>query len=307
MTTIFGSYNGTFIENFIDILWYAVRHSLMVLPFLFISFILIEYIHHRHNKKINDLITKNGKYAPVVGGALGIVPQCGFSSTVATLYANKIVSIGTLFAVLISTSDEAILILIAYPQYYKMLLLLIGLKLLIGISIGVVIDFFIVKKEPLEFEVKETCCCKKEHSIIKAALKHTISVFLFLVLFSFIVEYVVHLIGMDNLNTLLLNGSIFQPILATLIGLIPNCAASVLLTNLYVTQNLSFASLLAGLISNAGIGMLVLFKSNKNIKENIRILIFLFLIGSTVGIIKSLIMLLSYIIKKLKLNFFCIF
>ncbi len=289
---ILGTYNGTMIENFLDILWYAVKHSIMIIPFLFISFILIEYLHHKHTNKMNKLIRDKGKYAPIAAGALGIIPQCGFSSTIATLYSSRVVSLGTLFSVLISTSDEAILILIAHPDEYKTLILLIILKLIIGISIGLMIDKFIKTNINLEEDIKECSCCGKvNHSIIKDSIKHTLQVVGFLILFSFIVEYFVHLIGLDTLNTILLNGSIFQPILSVLIGLIPNCGASILLTNLYISGSLSFASLLSGLMCNAGIGVLVLFKNNKSIKESIKILIGLVMISIIVGLLTSLIFL----------------
>ncbi len=283
---------STFWSSFLDIIIYALKHAVMILPFIFISYLFIEYITHKHSSKINNLVSSKGKYGPLVSSGLGIIPQCGFSTTVATLYSSRVVTIGTLFAVLISTSDEAILMFIAYPQKYHILALLLVSKFIIAASVGLAIDKFTpnlisVNNESQDY-IKEECKCSN-HNIFKSALKHTLFIFGFLFIFTFLFKFLIYLIGEDNLETFLLNGSIFQPFLASLVGLIPNCASSMILTNLYLVDSISFSSMLAGLISNAGIGVIVLFKSNKKLKENIKIVGLLFVIAVVVGMFGSFI------------------
>ncbi len=282
----------TFLETILEVFIYSIKHAILILPFIFISYLLIEYITHKHSEKINNAIKNNKKYGPVVGALLGIVPQCGFSTTVATLYSKRIVTIGTLFAVLISTSDEAMLLFLNHPDKIHILIILLLTKFIlatiIGFSIDKFIPNFISKNNNEEDYIDESCkCCK--HNIFKSAFKHTMFIFLFLFIFTFIFKGLIVLVGEDNINKLLLNGSIFQPLLASLIGLIPNCAASMIVTNLYLSGSLSFSSMLAGLICNAGIGLIVVFKNNKKIKENIKIISLLLIISIIVGIVGSLI------------------
>ncbi len=283
---------STVSDELLDVFIYSIKHAAFILPFIFISYLLIEYITHKHSEKINNAIAKNKKYGSLIGAGLGIVPQCGFSTTVATLYSRRIVTIGTLFAVLISTSDEAILLFLSHPDKFHILALLLVSKFILAAAIGFVIDKFmpnIISKENEEEEyIEESCkCCK--HNIFKEAAKHTLFIFGFLFVFTFLFKGLIVLIGEDNLEKFLLNGSIFQPVLASLVGLIPNCASSMIVTNLYLTGSLSFSSMLAGLICNAGIGIIVVFKNNKKLKENIKILIILFIISISVGMIGSLI------------------
>lgn len=279
-------------NELLDIFIYSIKHAALILPFIFISYLLIEYITHKHSEKIKSMISSNKKYGAFIGAGLGIVPQCGFSTTVATLYSRRIVTIGTLFAVLISTSDEAMLLFFKAPDKLHILALLLISKFIIAAAIGFAIDKFlpnIISSENDEVNYEdETCeCCK--HNIWKNAFKHTLFIFGFLFIFTFIFKGLIVLIGEDNLSTFLLNGSIFQPVLSSLVGLIPNCASSMIVTNLYLEGSLSFSSMLAGLISNAGIGLIVVFKNNKKLKENVKVVIGLFIVAVVVGMIGSFI------------------
>lgn len=277
---------------------YSLKHSLYILPFLFLSYLLVEYLNTKHSQKINNLFNKDSKYGPLLGGLSGMVPQCGFSSTISTLYISKLVSIGTLFAVMIATSDEAMIILISNGQF-KTLATLLSIKFILAVIVGFSVDLFFknrIKEEALnDTKVENTCCscCKKTNSFMKNVIIHTLNVFLFVAISSLVLELIVFYIGSERLESILLSGSIFQPVLASLIGLIPNCASSVLLTNLYITNNLSFASLLAGLISNAGVGMIVLFKDKKNIKRNLIIVFSLLTFSIIIGTIVQLLGVLS--------------
>lgn len=281
----------------IDIILDTLIDSLKMLPFLFLSYLIIEFIEHKSSKKIEKTLKSSGKFGPVIGGTLGIFPQCGFSVTAATLYASRVITLGTLVAVFLTTSDEAIPVLLSHPESMPVLLKIIGLKLIIGICFGFIIDLIFRKKhtpkEDLEYateHIHNICshCDCKHGGILKPALKHTFSVFVFILIFAFILNTLIYFIGEEMLSKLLMSGSVFQPIVASLIGLIPNCASSVLLTELFLSGNISFASIIAGLSSGSGLGMVILFKENKNIKENLKILALVYVIGVSIGLLIEL-------------------
>lgn len=274
--------------------------SVKMLPFLFISYLIIEYIEHKSSKKIEKILSSSGKFGTVIGALLGCVPQCGFSLTASNLYASRVITLGTLLSVFLSTSDEAIPVLLSHPENSISILKIIATKLIIAIVIGLLIDF-VMKKihksknsedhiHEVDEHIHDMCHnCDCEHGIFKSALKHTFEIFIFLVIVIFLLNIIVTYIGEENLSKILMSGSIFQPFIAGLIGLIPNCASSVLLTELYISGNISFASIIAGLSAGAGMGTVVLFKSNKNIKENIKIIVLLYLAGTLSGFIIELI------------------
>lgn len=281
----------------IDVILDTLLDSAKMLPFLFLSYLIIEFIEHKSSKKIENMLKKSGKFGPVVGGLLGIFPQCGFSVTAATLYASRIITLGTLITVFLTTSDDAIPVLLSHPESMHLILKIIALKFIIGICCGFIIDLIFRKKHTAKENLKETskhihdmCSnCGCEHKgILRPALKHTFSVFVFILIFAFILNSAIYFIGEEMLAKLLMNGSFLQPIISSLIGLIPNCASSVLLTELYLSGNISFASIIAGLCSGSGIGIAVLFKENKNIKENFKILALVYVIGVLVGLLIEL-------------------
>lgn len=263
--------------------------SLKLLPFLFIAFLLIELFEHRFSKKTKKSLTKANKFGPVIGSILGIIPQCGFSVMATNLYATRIISLGTLIAVYLSTSDEMIPILIAEKAPINLLIKILIIKLIVGIIFGILIDLIIKRKDKENYHICEEdhCNCDDEH-FLRAALKHTISIFIFILLCTFVINIIMYYSGNNLLNKLLLKNNIFAPFLTSLIGLIPNCAASVILTELYLNNALTFSSLIAGLLSSAGVGLLVLFKTNKNKKENIYILLTIYLIGAIIGLLLKL-------------------
>ena len=270
--------------------------SIKLLPFLFFSYLLIEYIEHKASEKIRGALASSGKYGALAGALLGSIPQCGFSVTAANLYSGRVISIGTLVAVFLATSDEAIPVLISNPQSVSKILPIILIKMVIGIIFGFLIDLLFIRKinkkehDKKEDEHMHGVCdnCDCEHGILKSTLHHTVNVFLFILVVAFLLNLIITLIGEENLSKVLLNGTIFQPLLAGIIGLIPNCASSVVLTQLYIEGNISFGSIIAGLSAGSGLGLVVLFKENKDIKENFKIMGGVYLIGVTVGIIFDL-------------------
>ena len=278
-----------------EIIFEAAEHALLdcikTLPFLFGAFLLMEAAEKYYGKYMNQLIKKSKGAGPAAGALLGCIPQCGFSVIAANLYAGGMITLGTLLAVFLSTSDEAILLLMANPGRAADIGKLIVVKIIIGIAAGYAIDFFRkeVKEQHDMEQICHNCNCREESSILKAAFYHTIRLFSFLLVFTAGLNLILGLVGIEKISTLLLGNTIFQPILAALIGLIPNCAASVALTELYLNGAISFASIIAGLSSGAGAGLLVLFRMNHNKKENLRILGILYGISVAAGILLEMI------------------
>ena len=269
--------------------------SIKLIPFLFITYLIMEYIEHKTKDKTKEAIKKSGKFGPLIGGVLGIVPQCGFSVSATNLYAARVITLGTLIAVYLSTSDEMLPIFISEAVPVTTILKILGVKLLIGVVAGFIIDFVIrlVNKGKQE-EEKIIDLCEKEHchcenGIVKSALKHTINIFIFILLFTFILNIIIYLIGEETIAGFLTNQPILGPVIAGIIGLIPNCASSVLLTQMYLENVISAATMISGLLVGAGVGLAVLFKTNKGIKQNLKITASLYVIGVVSGILIELI------------------
>lgn len=275
----------------IEVLIDTLIDGAKLLPFLFIAYLIMEYIEHKTSEKSKKLIQKSGKFGPIIGGILGIFPQCGFSALAANLYAGRIITLGTLIAIFLSTSDEMLPILISEAAPIGLIVKILLIKLGIGIFFGFIIDLITRKKQQIqqqEEKIGDMCehdHCHCENGILKSSIKHTVSTLIFILMITFILNTVIYFIGEDNLSNLVLNQPILGPILAGLIGLIPNCASSVLLTKLYLSQVISAATMLSGLLVGAGVGILVLAKSNKNMKENLSIIALLYTVGVVSGIV----------------------
>lgn len=281
-------------DLFLEILLDALFDSLKMLPFLFLAYLILEYIEHRSSTKLQKLLG-SGNLGAVSGALLGCVPQCGFSVTASNLYAGRVITVGTLIAVFLSTSDEAVPLMLAHPEAYPMLFALLAIKVGIAILAGLLVDvaarrFRRGSGAPRE-SIHELCeqeHCHCEHGIVVSALRHTGGVFLFIFAVLVALNLAVALIGEERLSSLLLTGSVFQPLVAGLIGFIPNCAASVLLTELYLAGSISFGSAVAGLCTSAGVGLAVLFKVNHNVRENLLIVAVLYVVGMVSGMIIQL-------------------
>lgn len=274
----------------VDIILDTLIDGIKLLPFLFIVFFVLEYIEHKVSRKNKKIIENSGKYGPFIGAVLGMFPQCGFSVAATNLFSARVITFGTLIAIYLSTSDEMLPILLSNGLPLTFILKIILIKVIIGMIAGFIIDYLLKNKISLksihDICEEEHCDCK--HSLIKSTIKHTLNIFSFIIITSFILNTLIFLIGEDNLGKLLLKGNIFAPLLASLIGLIPNCASSILLSELYLSSTISFGSMMAGLLTGSGVALLVLFKTNKNVKENIFILGSIYFIGSIVGLIINL-------------------
>ena len=257
-----------------------------LLPFLFVAFLILEIIEHKLSNKSKDKIAKAGKLGPLVGSLLGAVPQCGFGSMATNLYAARVISLGTLISIYLSTSDEMLPIMLSSDVEISFIIKILSIKVLIGLVCGFLIDMFYRKKEVnhiVDMCEDEHCDC--EHGILKSSLKHTFNIIIFIAIVSFIINIAMYYLGEDSLSKLFMKDSIFGPFISSLVGLIPNCGASVAITELYLNSSISMGSLIGGLLTGSGVSLLVLFKTNKNIKENINILLTLYTIGVIFGII----------------------
>ena len=267
----------------------TILDTLKIIPFLFIAFLIIEYTEHKVNHKSTKIVKKAGKLGPIFGSFLGAIPQCGFSVMATNLYITRIISLGTLISIYLSTSDEMLLIMVAEKAAIKDIIIIIIIKIIIGIICGFLIDLFIRTKHDKNYNICKHDHCDCEHNFIKSATKHTIKTSLFILLTTFILNSCFHYIGEENIKTIFNHNNFLTPFISSLIGLIPNCGASVIITELYLNNVLTLAQSIAGLLTNSGVALLVLFKSNNNLKENINIICLLYVIGVISGLILEII------------------
>ena len=277
-------------HEFLHIFLHTLEHAATSLPFLFGAYLLIEFIEHRHAEKFAAWLAKFGKAGSAVGAILGIVPQCGFSVVAANLYSNRIITSGTLIAVFISTSDEAIPVLISNPESAGKILPLIGAKLVLAIAAGLMVDrfgLFNTTKEEIEAVEEEHSHCHTEghNGLLKSTLAHTAKTFAFILVVMFAFEVCIHAIGEDSFAKFMMSESVLQPFVAGMVGLIPNCASSIIIAQLYAEGALSFGSAVAGLSVGAGTGILVLFRADVDKIECLRLVGFVFAVSVLTGIV----------------------
>lgn len=272
-----------------DVIIDTLKDGLKLLPFLFLTFFIIEYIEHKVDSE--KIIKKTRKYGPIIGGLLGAFPQCGFGVSVTNFYITRVVSLGTLIAVYLSTSDEMLPIMLAQGIDGFTIFKIISLKVIIGIIFGIIIDFCLRRKKQ-KIEIRELCeheNCDCSHSIMLSSLKHTLNILVFLLVISFVINIGFHYLGEELISKIFLKNNPLSSLISSLVGLIPNCGASIIITELYLNGTITFGSAMAGLLTGSGVGILVLFKNNKNLKENIYILLLIYGIGVISGILIDLI------------------
>lgn len=276
-----------------DIIMDTLIDGLKIIPFLFIAFLIIELIEHKLSNKNKELISKTGRFGPLFGSVLGIFPQCGFSVLTTNLYITRIVSLGTLISVYLSTSDEMLPILLSQNVSILLIFKILLIKVFIGMTSGFIIDFILRKKDSgtIDYEIchEENCHCK-DHLLL-SVIKHTLHITLFLIVTTFFLNLLVEYTGILDTNNIIANNP-FSILVTSLIGLIPNCGASVMITTLYVKEVISFAALISGLLTGSGVALLVLFRANKKLSENMLILSLIYSIGVITGLVIELV---SYI------------
>ena len=283
-------------QEILEVLQDTAIDTIKLLPFLFITYLIMEYIEHKTSNKVKDVIKKSGKFGPLLGAIVGIFPQCGFSVSATNLYAGRVITLGTLISVYLATSDEMLPILLTEAVPAGKIFTILGIKLVLGIVAGFIIDFVIrmfrkEKVEEQEEKIEEICeheHCHCEEGIVTSAIKHTLNIAIFIFFITLVLNGIIAYIGEDTIAHFISKNVILGPIVAGLIGLIPNCASSVILTELFISNVISMPVLISGVAVNAGVGLLVLFKTNKNVKENIKIVGILYLIGVLAGIILEL-------------------
>lgn len=274
----------------------TIIDSLKLIPFLLVAFLIIELLEHKLNNKTKSIITKSKKIGPIIGSLLGVIPQCGFSVMATNLYITRIITLGTLISIYLSTSDEILIIMISEKVEISLILKILLIKIFFGIVYGLIIDKIINKKKKdkeTNYELCDEEHCDCNHSILLSAIKHTLHITLFIFIITLIINTIFTLLGDNYLSKILLNNSILSPFITSLIGLIPNCAASVILTELYLNSTISLGALIGGLLTSSGSSLLVLIKNNKNQKENLSIILLLYALGVLSGIIIELISLIK--------------
>ncbi|MBP3920382.1 MAG: arsenic efflux protein [Bacilli bacterium] len=270
----------------IDIIIDTLLDTLKIIPFLFFTFLLLEYIEHKiDNKKI---ITSSKKIGPLLGSIIGIFPQCGFSASATNLYATRIISLGTLISVYLSTSDEMLPILLANKVDMNIIIKILLLKFIIAMICGFLIDLIFRRNEKIKIDAlceHEHCHC--EHNIFLSSIKHTISISIFILIFSFIINLIFEYLGQNFLANIFMKGTIFSHLLSSLVGLIPNCGSSIMITELYLNNTITFGACMSGLLTGCGIATIILFKTN-NVKDSMKILTITYSLGVISGIIIDL-------------------
>lgn len=283
----------------IDVLLDTLLDAAKLIPFLYLTYLLLEFIEHSAKEQTEALMKKAGKWGPFLGGALGAVPQCGFSASMSNLYAENIISMGTLVAVFLSTSDEMLPIMISgissgdIRAWSVVKILLV--KILLGVVVGFIVDGVarLCSKKEKNIDIESLChddhCGCEEGNIFLSALIHTLKILAFILVVSFALNTVIYFIGEDALGNFISSlPVVVGPLATALVGLVPNCASSIVITQLYMSGVISAGSMLAGLLSGSGIGLLILFRVNKNMKSNFAVLGIVYGSGAVIGIICDL-------------------
>ncbi len=269
----------------LEVIQDTLLDTIKLLPFLFVAFLIIEFIEHKLSNKQENIISKSGKLGPIVGALLGAVPQCGFSVLATNLYVTRIISLGSLISIYLSTSDELIPLMISHNAPITKILSIVSIKVVIGMISGFLIDLLIRKTTKSDFVLCEDEDCDCDHSIIKSSLIHTLKIAFFILIITFLINILFHYVNLSFLESALKNNKILTPFIASLIGLIPNCASSVMISELYLNNLISLGTTLSGLLTGSGVAIMVLVRKNKNISENIFIIGLIYIIGVIWGLL----------------------
>lgn len=277
-----------------EVVLHTLLDALKLIPLLFLTYLLMEFIEHRASEKASRFLEGSGPLAPAAGALAGLLPQCGFSASAANLYTGRVISMGTLVAVFLSTSDEMIPILVSgdisattivYILAYKL-----AVALLVGFFIEAVFRIFKIEREPINIdEICDEDNCHCERGIFYSALHHTLTISAFVVAITLLLNCALFFVGQERIGHAVGSIPVFSHFIASLVGLIPNCAASVVLATFAKEGIISTGAMLAGLFSGAGVGLLVLFRLNKKLKQNLIIVLVLVFSGTLFGFVADFI------------------
>ncbi|MEI3231201.1 MAG: putative manganese transporter [Gordonibacter pamelaeae] len=286
-------------EEFTHIAGHVLEHSvadtLYLIPFLFVTYLVMEWLEHKTGGKAQAAVQRAGAAGPIVGAVVGVVPQCGFSAVAATLWAGRVITLGTLFAVFLSTSDEMLPIFIAEQVPLIVILKILGAKIVVGMVMGFIVDagMRLARRIDAPLHIHDLCerdhchCHDGEGGILKSALKHTLQVTVFIFVITIVLNGVLEVVGEDALGEFLSANPVLSVFGSALVGLVPNCAASVVIAQLYVSGVLGSGAMLAGLLVSAGVGLLVLVRTNRHWKQNVAIIVGLYAMGVFWGLIAN--------------------
>nr|WP_294650523.1 putative manganese transporter [uncultured Blautia sp.] len=272
----------------------SVIDSIKLLPFLFLTYLFMEWLEHKTGSAARNRIRTAGKLGPVWGGLLGVIPQCGFSAAASSLFTGRVITVGTLIAVYLSTSDEMFPIMISNAVPAVTIIRILACKAAIGIISGLIVEYVythILKKQEGDLDIHEICeeeRCNCEHGLISSAATHTLKVFVYIFLISLVLNIIIGLVGEETLAGLFTGAPVIGELIAALVGLIPNCASSVVITQLYLDHIIGAGAMMAGLLVNAGVGLLILFRLNHDRVQNLKIIGTLYGLGVFWGIIIEL-------------------
>ena len=277
-----------------DYLLDALIDSAKMLPVLYIIYLLMEFIEHKAGKNFPKLLGKTSAIGPLAGSFVGAFPQCGLAAASASLYSGRIITLGTLLAVFLSSSDEMLPIFISSAVPFVRILKIVGLKIAIAIVSGYLVDIILKSGQKIDAEARreaEDAFAGFEHrsNIFVCALRRTLEIFIYVFIFSFILNLLIGLVGEERLAAFMNSVPVLGEMVSGLVGLIPNCASSVVITELFLDGIIGTGPMLTGLLVNAGIGTMVLIKTNRNVKENIVIVCVLYGIGLVWGVAAELI------------------
>ena len=307
----------------VDVIADSVLDTLELVPFLFVTYLAMEALEHSTEGRMQGLVARAGHAGPIMGGLLGAVPQCGFSAMAATLYSGGVVTAGTLVAVILSTSDEMVPVFLAHQEPAGRLLSIMLLKVVVGIVVGLLLDAVlhavrhVGNPQPHIHDLCERAHCRCEDdeagsdaspesdadghgeaerghhhghghwAIVRSAAIHTVQVTGFILLVTFLFGLLIEVMGEDALAQLLGSHPVRATFLAALVGLIPNCGASVAITELYLDGVLAAGPMVAGLLVSGGVGLLVLFRTNRDVRQNVAVTAFIYAVGVVVGLAVS--------------------
>ena len=276
-----------------EVLLHGILDTLKILPFLFITYLIMEFIEHKASGKTRAFMERSGALGPLVGGLVGAVPQCGFSAAASNFYTGRVITLGMLISIFLSTSDEMLPIMISGKVSAVGILAILGYKAAVGILVGFAVDFTLRllnrKKEPINIDrICEEDNCHCERGVFLSALHHTLTVGGFVLLITLLINLLVFFIGAESISKIMYDKPFISHLIASVIGLIPNCAVSVALTDFCLEGFITAGTMLSGLFSGAGVGLLILFKVNKRIKENLAVVGILVAAGTVFGLIADL-------------------